>query len=198
MADFLVASTNTAEAESTIKAFCIPQDFACTLAPEKSAHKRLLARALTRKLLAKNTGKNDWEFLYQQNGKPYLQSFNGVETPHISWSHSKDFVAAAISLRSPLGIDIEEWCPRPFDQLAAFAFGNREQQEIKEYGEAAFYRIWTIREAKAKATGLGLWPHMDGHDQTPPISIEYSKDEIWEIHYTIVHGCSVAIAQYSG
>ena len=51
-----------------------------------------------------------------------------------------------------IGVDIERLKPgRPFADLARMAFGPMENAEVARSGEPAFYRIWTAREALAKA-----------------------------------------------
>ena len=63
-----------------------------------------------------------------------------------------------------LGIDVEYHRPRDYHALAAHAFGPAEHAEVAADGADAFYRIWTLREAIAKATGEGLALAANGRD----------------------------------
>ncbi len=75
----------------------------------------------------------------------------------ISISHSDDLVAAALTDIGPIGIDVEhEKTTRAYRQIAERIFGAQEQQSVQQEGSAAFYRIWTLREAFAKARDVSF------------------------------------------
>ncbi len=128
----------------------------------------ILARALLRKMLSEETATAPapWTFRRGQNGKPEAL-FNGAPSPFaISLSHSGPYIACAIAKADALGIDIEvhkDW--RDLKNIAELAFGPEEQRMVAREGADAFYRIWTLREALAKATGQGLELAADGVDQ---------------------------------
>ena len=64
-----------------------------------------------------------------------------------------------------IGVDIEYLGrSRPFRDIADAAFGAGERRSVEAGGAAAFYRIWTLREALAKATGRGLPMVVDQQD----------------------------------
>lgn len=72
-------------------------------------------------------------------------------------AHSGPLLACAATLLGPIGVDIER--PRPGRDLTGIAdaaFGPAEIRRSACGGPAAFYRIWTLREAIAKAMGEGL------------------------------------------
>ena len=78
----------------------------------------------------------------------------------ISLSHAGGLVAAAIADR-PVGIDVEPIRPLPrMDALAAryFSVGERDALSAMppKEREAAFFRIFTKKEAYAKANGIPL------------------------------------------
>jgi phosphopantetheinyl transferase len=125
----------------------------------------LAARALLRRLLADVWGPGDWEIEADPQGKPWLRSPDGDRGPSISLSHSGAWVAVATVASGRLGIDIETHRPRKFDKLAAYAFGPQEGALVAAGGEAAFYRIWVLREARAKATGVGISEAASCRDQ---------------------------------
>ena len=61
-------------------------------------------------------------------------------------------------------------------EIASYAFGPQEQRVVKSDGPRAFYRIWTLREAFAKARGLGFSILADGRDYFP----EAPDSGIWQ------------------
>ena len=94
-------------------------------------------------------------FAFGEQGKPYLPGHPDV---HFSLSHSGTWVLCALS-DAELGCDVEG--PRRFDPALArhffhpdetawlFSLPPREQ-------DAAFLRLWTLKESYLKAVGLGL------------------------------------------
>jgi 4'-phosphopantetheinyl transferase len=80
-------------------------------------------------------------------------------------AHSGDLVVCAISDFGPVGVDVEVIQPsRKFADMAAWAFGPGERAAGAGAGPAAFYRVWTLREALAKACGIGFPLVVDGRD----------------------------------
>jgi len=127
-------------------------------------HNFLLARASLKALLTDVTGISNWNIHPDSNGKPHAFTTKDIAYPHISISHTRGLVACAVSQDSPIGIDVEYWRTRDFRALAAYAFGMREREEVAHKGISAFYRIWTVREAIAKISGIGILAMLDGMD----------------------------------
>jgi 4'-phosphopantetheinyl transferase len=146
----------------------------------------LLGRATQRALLAEVTGKEDWHICPDTRGKPYAFTSSGKAGPHISISHTHNLVACAVSELGPIGIDVEYWRARDFTALAEYAFGKNECKEVTNEGISAFYRIWSLREAAAKATGVGLLDAIRNHDQFAgaPRS-KWSKSAGFQINYSV-------------
>ena len=72
-------------------------------------------------------------------------------------SHSGSLAAAAVTDIGVIGVDVEyRMSKRAISEIAAYAFGPQERQLVQSGGLAAFYRIWTLREALAKALGIGF------------------------------------------
>ncbi len=92
-------------------------------------------------------------------------AFQGDEPgPSISLSHSRDWFACAMSTAGTIGVDVEVARPgRDWRGIAHAAFGPREI--ARSTTEHEFYRIWTLREALAKAHGRGLDHVADGTDR---------------------------------
>lgn len=127
-------------------------------APRRAAQS-LTAYALTRALLSRRTGISPqaWLMRRDENGRPSVHAEGGSEIHvEMSMAHSGDLAVAAITDLGRIGIDIEN-CepPRDFAELAS-VFGIAERQAVQHGGAGAFYRIWTLREALAKASGRGF------------------------------------------
>ncbi len=99
-----------------------------------------------------------------ENGKPFLDNLN----MQISISHSNNFCAAAIC-DIPCGIDVEVIRPVNLkiikkicsDKEKEYIFTHEPKND--EYSTTndkktltRFFKIWTIKEASAKCTGIGL------------------------------------------
>jgi phosphopantetheinyl transferase len=121
-------------------------------------------RALALQLLMA-LGGTGWTLEADGQGKPVAR---GPFARHVSIAHSRDMVAAAASVVGPIGIDIEYRNPaRDLDRLAQAAYGAGECGAVAACGIAAFYRIWTVREAISKATGDGMALVTDRTDRVP-------------------------------
>ena len=125
-------------------------------AGRKRSAATLLALAALRALLFAVTGQAGWPLERAPNGKPSLRHDDGQHAPSVSMSHTPGLIAVAVALRGSIGVDVERHRPRDFAALADHAFGPAERREVADGGSQAFYRIWTLREAIAKATGDGL------------------------------------------
>lgn len=98
-----------------------------------------------------------------------------------------------------MGIDIESHnALRDIDAIAEAAFGPGEREAVRREGPAAFYRIWTIREAVAKATGEGMVSVTDRHDRVPPgmpVGMMVAVNDGWLLGYQrIAENISWALA----
>ncbi|WP_374382059.1 4'-phosphopantetheinyl transferase superfamily protein [Dongia sp.] len=100
------------------------------------------------------------------SGKPIVLQGGAPAPYYVSWSHSGAYLAVAATTAGPIGIDIEIGRPdRDIEGIAEWAFGPREVHRVRQEGPAGFYRIWTLREAMAKANGTGLIEVADRHDR---------------------------------
>jgi len=138
---------------------------------ERGQRQRLMVRALLRAELAQHYPAPEaaWRILRDDRGAPLLADQGGTTLPFISLSHSGDLVACAISTDGPIGVDIERIrADRPLAALAEAAFGPGEAAAVARAGSAEFYRIWTLREALAKATGAGFGLLVNRVDLVPP------------------------------
>lgn len=94
---------------------------------------------------------------YGEFGKPYLTDYPGA---HFSISHSGEFVACAVCDR-PVGVDMQEiraYRPDVAERVCTY----KELRQIKTSVDLAaeFTKIWTMKEAKVKAMGSGIWNYL--------------------------------------
>lgn len=106
---------------------------------------------LLRKKIAERYGVTDYEFTYNENGKPLL------EFCYFSISHSGEYVACALD-DTPVGVDTEVIRDIPFRNdyrlftLEEVVYVNESEKEHN----LRFFEIWTKKEAYIKAKGLKL------------------------------------------
>ena len=116
---------------------------------------RLMVRTLASKLL----GRADIGIVLSEYGKPYIDCENAFR---FSLSHSGCFVILAAGY-AEVGADIEQIKHSGWqDIIPLLAPNERQIIEASERPEECFYRIWTVREAFAKQTGIGLSLFEDG------------------------------------
>ena len=125
-------------------------------AAERRSGSTLLALAALRSLLFSVTRQSGWIVHRTAQGKPSVTAPDGSDGPAVSLSHSSGLIAVAAIRAGCVGIDVEWHRSRDFAALEDQAFGPAERREVAAGGAEAFYRIWTLREAMAKATGDGL------------------------------------------
>jgi 4'-phosphopantetheinyl transferase len=111
-----------------------------------------------------------WSFAPETpGGKPRLVVEH--DTLHASLSHTKGAVAVAISRVAPVGVDVEAMAPlRELDLIADRMLTARERREVFASADALamFTRLWTRKEAVAKAFGVGFRVPFDEIDVLVP------------------------------
>lgn len=142
---------------------------AARLAPEQAAdfaalsgtarqREFLLSRALLAHTLATTPGLagTALRFARAPSGRLLLAAPAGW---HISLSHA-DGLAAVLVARTPCGVDIERPRPARVQGVAARYFAPSEQAWLAdlppEAAQRDFFRLWTLKEAAAKARGEGI------------------------------------------
>ncbi|MEU6227057.1 4'-phosphopantetheinyl transferase superfamily protein [Streptomyces sp. NPDC047042] len=110
------------------------------------------------------------ELAYHLTGRPYLR---GIDAVDISLSHTDELLVVGLSSRGPIGVDAERgdrdlygcgladhFCtPHELDSLKILQPQRRNPELL---------RLWTLKEAYTKATGLGLrFPFTDFGFRTP-------------------------------
>lgn len=89
-----------------------------------------------------------------EGGKPYFPDRPDL---HFSVSHSGDLALCALD-DSPVGADIELVRPRS-PGLPRYALSEREYEWYESRGSRweDLYTLWTLKEAKVKCTGEGIF-----------------------------------------
>jgi 4'-phosphopantetheinyl transferase len=127
---------------------------------QRPDHRRryVLAHGLQRYVLASYLGIESRAVRYRfgPKGKPFVDHPAGLSC---SLSYSGDRFVIAVG-RSQLGVDIEAWAPFAHEDVIASAFSAAEQSQLAALGpherRAAFFDLWTRKEAYLKATGVGI------------------------------------------
>jgi hypothetical protein len=101
--------------------------------------------------------RRDWA-----SGRALLAAAAVGQDQNSSLSHSRSHAALAVASRGvAVGIDIECLVPRDFLGMAEMAYAASEFAELRALADpqarcAAFYELWTLKEAFAKALQLPL------------------------------------------
>ena len=130
---------------------------------EVHRNRYIAGRGILRQILGRYTSINPAElvFDYSPNGKPTLRAAPGSAHLHFNLAHSEDLAAFAITLAGPVGVDVEQIRQlKDMDHLVARFFSARENERFQKLSStekpAAFFNLWTRKEALLKATGAGI------------------------------------------
>jgi 4'-phosphopantetheinyl transferase len=101
------------------------------------------------------------DFAYGAAGKPRLANHPEETALQFNLAHSDDLALIALTRIGQVGIDVERIRPlQDAEELVARFFSTREHQAFKRLDErkkpAAFFNLWTRKEAWLKATGEGI------------------------------------------
>jgi 4'-phosphopantetheinyl transferase len=101
------------------------------------------------------------DFVYSVQGKPALSPEFDPAQIHFNLAHSEDLALLAITRIGPVGIDVERIRQvKDAAELVARFFCARENELFQQLPAsekpAAFFNLWTRKEALLKATGEGI------------------------------------------
>ncbi len=137
-----------------ISQWCMPEDYAYAqkFKREQRQKQSLAGRCLLRMLfgLFNNPEKVEFHINKSKEGELLLTGSNN-EPLWGSISHSHDMVCAVISMKGPVGIDVERINPTR-DLTKILGFWDIDFVGDKQTG----YKIWTNLEAYGKANGSGI------------------------------------------
>lgn len=129
---------------------------------DRSAY--LVAHALLRGALssrAPETSPAEWRFERDVRGRPEIAAIQNARRLRFNLSHTKGFVACVVATQIDCGIDVEHLdrsndlaglgraVLTPAERAKVAALAPHERAE-------GFFRYWTLKEAYAKARGLGI------------------------------------------
>jgi 4'-phosphopantetheinyl transferase len=136
-----------------------------------TAARILLRHALTEK--ASDVTPQAWRFRSGPNGKPLMG--DGLPRLQFNLSHAGDAVAVAVSAKQAVGIDIE---PIAENEIIPNVLTSHEIERLETLSGPdrwhEFMRIWTLKEACAKAMGLGLsydFRRMEVAPESPAVTV---------------------------
>ena len=157
---------------------------------EAGKKESLCALMLLSKLVMKtNADMSSLILARSHNGKPYFKD----SYLHFSLTHSKGYAAAALSDKSPVGLDLE--CssvpPDTARKLAARWCNGKEGNEFSE-GKECFARIWTKKEAYAKMHDIPLSEFVSKEKVNPEMSAESA-----EYMHLEVNNCPLTLCKSS-
>ena len=130
---------------------------------EKYRNRFIAGRGVLREILGKylQAEPATLRFSCSTNGKPALAAEFASAGIHFNLAHSEDLALVAVTRVGAIGVDVE--CIRPvkeMDELVARFFSAREtvlfQRLRPDEKAAAFFNLWTRKEALLKATGEGI------------------------------------------
>ena len=123
----------------------------------------IASRGILRAILSRYSGidPHQIQFNYGSRGKPEIAESCGVNKLKFNLSHSGKVALYAITNAREIGIDIEKIHPiADAEQIAKRFFSAKEFEWLSQLSPsekpAAFFDLWTCKEAYLKAIGEGL------------------------------------------
>jgi len=122
----------------------------------------IACRVILRETLAKILGVSASNvcFQYNDDGKPFLDKVN-KSLLQFNLSHTKDKLLIATHPYKMIGVDIEKVQDKNNEAIVQRFFHEDEIKTFEALSAAqktdAFYRLWVIKEAIAKAKGISLY-----------------------------------------
>jgi phosphopantetheinyl transferase len=110
----------------------------------KRRKEKLAARVLLNKLVGEKA-----QIFYDRNGKPHL-AFSPYS---ISISHSKDYVAIVLSLKSNVGVDIQYMSDKIYRVVPRFLHDDEYQNINPSFPDHSLHVHWCAKEALYKIHG---------------------------------------------
>lgn len=134
---------------------------------EKHRRRFIVRRGFLRLILAHYTGLAPDAICFTRDatGKPSIDSPASMHGLKFSASSSQALGVVALTYDRELGLDLEQVCPDGDHELMAREFSGHEAAALRrlepESRTAAFFDLWTCKEAYLKGKGLGLSVPLD-------------------------------------
>lgn len=130
---------------------------------ERDRKRFVAGRGLMRTLLSRylQIEPSGIEFRYNAQGKPSVVTAGAGDSLQFNLTHCEDLALLAVTRLAEVGVDIERVrALEDFDDLVRKFFSSRESAAFANLGveekPAAFFNLWTRKEAWLKATGEGI------------------------------------------
>lgn len=129
-------------------------------------------------------------FVYGKDGNEGKPSLAEHPELHFNLSHCKHAVVCAVA-NHPVGVDVEA-LGRYSERLAKYTMNEAELAEIaaSEDKDVTFTRLWTMKEAAMKLTGVGIGTNV--RDVLP-----HSSNIIYNTRVNREKGYVVTLAEYA-
>ena len=170
---------------------CTAQFPACDHTRQSAVGKFLALEALAQ-LTGKSVGQlvaSGVSLAHRENGQPYFTGSGFF----VSITHTKTAAAAAVA-PFPVGIDLES-TSRKSIKAAKKIFSEKQFRWFLAHdteNNSLFAQLWTLHEAYAKWTGLGL-ARMPSVEFYPDNSIICSDPNCQAANYTVLEGFSLSL-----
>ena len=157
---------------STAEALSLPDALGCLSGDEERAMRRLRRAADRERFLAARVALRhalsravddaippaQWRYRDGPSGKPTMGP--GLPRLEFNLSHAGACVAVGVSRSGPIGVDVEGLVPDGRREIVDDVLTERERACLSQCPHeerwATFLAIWTVKEACAKALGLGV------------------------------------------
>ncbi len=163
------------------------------------------ARTLLLDLLA-NVGGDlvaNWQLRTMPDGRPFV---DGKQSPHVSLSHSGEWIACAVCKTGPIGVDVEVLRPRDWPAWGELALHPTEiawvmSADASERDERGLL-CWCRKESFVKSAGVPLWnptPAAYGFAASGlPVALPGSLSTTidWGVHSEVIPGEAVICATW--
>ena len=154
---------------------------------ERDRRLQLAARALLRRALSRRAGvpPGEWRFEATATGRPEISA--PASPLRFNVAHTPGLVAVAVAVGRDVGVDAERLPGTvPFDVVdRSFAPGERAAVYAAPLAEQAarFTELWALKEAYAKARGLGLSLPLDAiaFELAPPRLALGDDPSAWQL-----------------
>ena len=130
---------------------------------DENRREHLAAYTLVRLTLSKfhDARPSSWRFRRDGSGRPEVEEPTAGRSLRFSLSHTRDLVVCGVTSDVPVGVDAESVDhAKGHSEIAARYFAPEEvaalEQLTDEVRSVRFIEYWTLKEAYAKARGLGL------------------------------------------